>query len=582
MFRLLLLIILTFAVCPLQTEESKLSDFENIIFSWNEAITDGNKKQMDSIFGVIQQQDVINLSLSDSLKLNHSMGAYFSAKGEIEKSLQFLFKAANLAKTNEMPAKEAQILISIGVAYYKLKNVALSLKMFEQVKLVNNAKPSSISAACNNIAALNYDLYEKTLNKFTKDSLAKIIDLNYAQSLEIYNQTSNYPQMATTYGVLIPWYAGRKLFDSATYFSNKALQLCNQRNLPGKKAFIWINTAKMRIWKGEADRSFGLLDSAFQYFKSNEVFDQVIHAMRIKAMAYDSLGNHDSAFAIASRIYNNQRQIFNNKMADALGKSRAKYQTQTKEIENQQLIIENNAIKIRRNRILIGALIVSMFLLLAILFYRNSLKKRKLEWSLKEVRLKNDQIKSNLESEEKERTRIARELHDGIGQQLSSIRLRLTNEKDEVSELVQEVSDGVRNLSHQMMPVALQRFGLNGGLESLVNKSRGQETKLSYQCFGDLDNKLTDFETTQFYRIAQELLQNIIKHSKATEASLTLMYQNNKVTLLAEDNGIGLPKTKVEMGMGMLNIQSRVTAIGGNLIISSEPGLTEIRVEKVV
>jgi signal transduction histidine kinase len=191
-----------------------------------------------------------------------------------------------------------------------------------------------------------------------------------------------------------------------------------------------------------------------------------------------------------------------------------------------------------------------------------------------------------IEAEEKERTRIARELHDGIGQQLSAAKLNIsglqaslnTNNNEEkvmiqnAIDLIDESVKEVRVVSHSMMPNALIKSGLVSAVREFINKiSSSGSLRINLEIVG-LTDRLEQTVETVLFRVLQELVNNIIKHAQATEVSIQLIRHETELTILIEDNGVGFNVDKVldkEGGIGLKNIQSRVAFLNGQVFFDS-------------
>jgi len=188
-------------------------------------------------------------------------------------------------------------------------------------------------------------------------------------------------------------------------------------------------------------------------------------------------------------------------------------------------------------------------------------------------------LKAVFEATEEERRRLARELHDGVGQQLGGIKhrleqLRLQGDTGTVGETITIVDDTVRevrDLAHQLMPKALSRLGLVPAIQDLVDRSfRGTSIAATFEPFGVPDRLPADL-ATGLYRITQELLNNVLKHAQATQVEVQLLANRGHVVLIVQDNGRGIPAAPVGSGIGLLNMADRARALNGTFALESSP-----------
>ncbi len=188
-----------------------------------------------------------------------------------------------------------------------------------------------------------------------------------------------------------------------------------------------------------------------------------------------------------------------------------------------------------------------------------------------------------LEAEERERVRIARDLHDGIGQMLAAARMTLGNylsqKKMDVPEiqnsldLLEDSIREVREITHNMMPGSLTKFGLPSALKQFVNKINALDTlKVDLQVVG-IKERLDEKIEMMLYRIVQEIISNIIRHAEATKVSIELIKHDNELILMIEDNGKGFDIQNIEnQGIGLKNIATRVEYLNGYVNFDSTLG----------
>jgi signal transduction histidine kinase len=200
----------------------------------------------------------------------------------------------------------------------------------------------------------------------------------------------------------------------------------------------------------------------------------------------------------------------------------------------------------------------------------------------KEVRLVREKAGAVLEGQENERKRITRELHDGVGQLLTVIRLRLLNIDgnddlvNEIKTLLKETVDEVKRISFNVMPNTLVDFGLEAALDALCAQVRkAGHIAVDFKYIREVDRPLSFDVSTAVYRIAQEGLTNILKHAHASEVSLHVIDKEDEIFLLLEDNGKGFSpevRATAPSGFGLRSMQERARLLNGHVEVHSEWG----------
>lgn len=247
------------------------------------------------------------------------------------------------------------------------------------------------------------------------------------------------------------------------------------------------------------------------------------------------------------------------------------------------------------NYFLAGAL--AAFLLVAFLGYRNlrhrhQLVKQKEALQQQQIReLEKDRqlvaVDSMLKGQEEERSRLAKDLHDGLGGLLSGVKFSLRNMKDNLVmtpenmvvferslDMIDTSIKELRRVAHNMMPEMLTKFGLDEALKEYCNAiNTTRLLTVKYQSVG-MESRIANAAEIIVYRIVQELLNNTMKHASATEVFVQLVRQENRLNIVVEDNGKGFDTSilKDGKGAGLVSIQSRVDYLKGQLDIHSSAG----------
>jgi signal transduction histidine kinase len=195
-------------------------------------------------------------------------------------------------------------------------------------------------------------------------------------------------------------------------------------------------------------------------------------------------------------------------------------------------------------------------------------------------------LESMIAGEEKERLRIAKELHDGVNGDLSAIRHKLSSllkmNNDVINEAVSMIDNSceqVRAISHDLVPPALSSFDLKTAASDYCAKMDDiHSPTISFQYLGDVLALSKKIEVNIF-RIIQELVTNSIKHADAQEIHVQLSAANGNLQLTVEDDGVGFNTSQdAPAGMGLTNIKHRVTYLNGELDITSKNGSTYVSI----
>lgn len=318
-------------------------------------------------------------------------------------------------------------------------------------------------------------------------------------------------------------------------------------------------------------------------------FQGILGDFYTKTKQYSKANEHLYAYI---RLYDS---VKNNERLQQANKLETQYRTalKDKELSQKQLQINRQKSQIKNKNLWIagttsGLLLLTLLITLLYILYRNSKQKQKQEQQIQEHYISSlqkdneiNRLKALMEGEEKERTRLARELHDGIGGMLASTKMNLgtlraehsgperTAQFEAVMHMLSETASEVRKTAHNLMPDVLMRYDLKKALKLYadgVNTSNLLQIDLEF--YGPL-NELNKAMELIIYRMAQELIQNIIKHANASSATIAVMLHEDKLSITAEDNGTGFNVSKSQMGFGLQNLQHRVEALHGNIDIQS-------------
>lgn len=211
---------------------------------------------------------------------------------------------------------------------------------------------------------------------------------------------------------------------------------------------------------------------------------------------------------------------------------------------------------------------------------KNLLQKKELE-----IRYEKDLTHAIISSQEKERVRIAQDLHDDISSKLSVVSLNIHlldfdnltrveyNElKNKIINLVNTTAESARQISHDLLPPVLEKFGLHAAIDALCSEINMSKTVQVSYANNLYFAKAEDEKNLHIFRILQELINNSIKHGESTHIDIVFKGKDGKNTCIYKDNGKGfsLNDDAMKGGLGLRNIRSRVELINGTLKIESE------------
>jgi signal transduction histidine kinase len=299
---------------------------------------------------------------------------------------------------------------------------------------------------------------------------------------------------------------------------------------------------------------------------------------------YKATGKYEKAFEALQTANTIKAKIINETTEGKIAELETVYQTEKKE---QQLKLQKSQIA-RKNFLLWGFTIVCILLIFAgFSFYRRRQIQSKMDLQAAVMVQQDLATKAIINAEENERKRIAADLHDGVGQMMSAAKMNLSAFESEVLfkdeaqkisfenliSLVDESCKEIRNVSHQMMPNALLKSGLSSAIKEFLDKIDNRIIKISLYAEG-LQERLDSNTETVLYRVIQECVNNVIKHSAASKLDISLIKDADGISVTIEDNGRGFDiadKNKFD-GIGLKNINSRVTFLKGTVDFDSSPG----------
>lgn len=560
-----------------------------------------------SVFAVIGEYDssllynekalVIARQIKDSLNTGIALLNIGVAHGYLENyetAIQYCQDGLKMVEGKTYKTIEVQINDRLQVLYWQMaqydKATLFGEKAVEQARELNS--PSGLAQSLSNLS-LSYiarGMQSKATPLLTEAlKIAKDLNNYNLESAILLNLSDNLMSSGD--------YENMKLYVERSLLLHRELGSVNGESISLRALAMYYlhkkNFSKARELATEAAAIAG---------KNNYTLDhaEAIHVLSNIAFA---TGDMRTGHAFYRQYGDSIKSLVKKVLSDKSANLEKKYETEKKETQIKKLEAEKKVqeLTIRQkntlNYILIGS--AAALLIISLLLYGNYRNKQKLQHQRITELEKEKQLTATeavLKGEEQERTRLAKDLHDGLGGMLSGIKyslntmkgnLIMTPDNAQAFERSMDMLDSsikeMRRVAHNMMPEALVKFGLDTALKDFSNDiNKSGALQVSYQSIGMENADIEQITAITVYRIVQELLHNIMKHAAAGTAIVQVAKSNGQITITVEDDGKGFDTgiLKQAMGIGWTNIQSRVEYLKGNLDIQSEPGKgTSVHIE---
>lgn len=500
-------------------------------------------------------------------------GQCFVKKTQVGPAIEQFQQALKIARERNDHLSRTSILISIGWAYMEDGKSKDAIQFFEEALQLNPSEDyfSRPLLLCN-IAACYNALREY---KLAEDYATRGI----AAARKLRNNTD----LANGLNILGRSYQEQGYISKAITCMKEAAVVREKVADPSMLASDYLQLSDLYIISKRPEL-------ALQYAKKAEDIS-LKHSNNLKLAAvyeslssiYESTGDFKKAASYLKKELVHRDSLERDQYTRALAQMQVQFETQKKTSENLQLKKENLEAKLKNSdqqrwMVILGT---GLILLIASGIYASKLMKSRYKTRMAIEKLNEQKTRTIaiMEAEEKERRRIAGDLHDGVGQMLAAASIQLEKAKrgqlslDKVDEMIRNAGTEVRNISHQVTPELLMHHGLVKALELEVDRLNESHDQTSFSLYTHIEKALEDeMLSLTLYRCFQELCVNILKHAKATEVNVQLNLHQDEIQLILEDNGVGFDAGNQYDGLGIRNMKSRIALYEGQLLIDSMPG----------
>ena len=541
-----------------------LNNIKGVIFQF--------RHEIDSSNFYLNRAYNLAVELKDSLllmKIIGNLAINYTNIGDYQKAVDHTLIALYFHKNNKDTLNWAKTCAQVGNTYIYMENysegMAYTQKALLLFKIVDN-----LGGIANSYGSITY-IFEE-LEEL--DSALHYGELTYNYQKKVNN----------IFGLSHSKRFLCKIY-KAINKSNEDCLKCDQELLEydiqiKNKQGIMIDNLNIGITLYNLDRTIESIPSILTAIK----LSRELNNNRVKLDCYESLAfsyynlkEYQNAYDYSDSAKTLEKELLDIDIQKAVLEADKKFQLAEK--EKELLKVENEKsqaeLKVSEKSKQVGFLIGGILLLLisgGALFYR--IKQRQLR-RLDKIRIDEQQkgLAAVIQVQEDERKRIAKDLHDGIVQQLVGLKLGLMNlfhgketeESKNIIKILNNSSEELREISHKMMPRSLGELGLIPALEDMLKNSLGNtKIKHEFEHFGKTKRFKENIEIAVF-RISQELINNVIKHSNASHVMVQLFKLENNLILIVEDDGEGITGKSRKDGIGLMNISSRLDTINGKV-----------------
>ena len=511
--------------------------------------------------------------------INISLGAIQLRQGKFNETVETLTESAKYFEATKDSLNASKCYSNIATAFAELEIFPQAISYSEKaLGIFRNLKQTQFELiTLPNLATMYYK----------NGDTIKSISYN-AEAEALAKQINNIRSLSLIYNNLGEIYLDSNL-DKAEDYLKQTLALKNELNLQDGVEYAQNNLGVIALKKQNYPKAIPYLETASTKLKGKML---ATNYENLKD-AYKASGQTSKALEYAEKSQQLKDSVLNAENQKAFVEIEAKYEAEKKELEILNLKNANleTDIKRRKNRnFLIGALgLLGATLIIGFLMLKNSRRKRTiaeqrqaLESEKVETLLKDQELiglDAMLEGQEKERQKIAQDIHDNLGGKLSTLKLYLEDIENsnpeafnKINPLLEDTYDDVRNIAHDKQSSALIDKGLIPAVQLVANRIKGSK-KLDIEVNNiDFHSRIQNFKELQLFRIIQELLTNTIKHAKAKQVNIQFSEDDNQLNLVYEDDGKGFNANTTKRGLGLQNIAHRVEKVGGRFSLDTSKG----------
>lgn len=520
-------------------------------------------------------------NILEQAKISVNVSMIYNRKGEYKETIDYASSALTLFEQLDDKKGMGISLNIIGQVYFANGDFKNAAKYFK--RYINNAiltqDSTEIASGYANLGSAfskqqNYDssLY------YTKKALSIQMKLNALYSIG--NALQN---MATDF-------QKKGMQDSATYYYERAAEYYEKVDSKAGLAEVYFNLGVTEALRGNFNKAIVLQEKSLGISRQiGELFLQKENLFNL-SKNYERIGLRDKAFDLYKAYDVLSDSILNENNKRYIEDINAKYETEKKEqqIVMQQIALDQQQAQIKFNYAIIVAMCFGLLLLVIIFLLLRNKARKKQEYLKAEndLKLREAYINASIQSQESERKRFAQDLHDGMGQLISSLRLLLGSINENATTesrlkvvsksetIIDEMQKEIRGIAFNLMPQTLIQHGLVPALKEMALRINSTGRVMVLVNSFDTPDRLSEVQEISLYRTVQEWVNNILKYAEATQIEIQIVGHGDELNITIDDNGKGFDVTVLEKstGNGWRNILSRVKLLHGEVEVDSSNG----------
>lgn len=508
-----------------------------------------------------QTNDTINMIYS----LN-GLGLFSNRMDSSSRAMKYYYNALYLAEESGNGFEEGFILNNLGLMKLELGYLDSAFADFTRGKRISE-KFGYERLECHLRENIGYYYTEVDSHELAEQEYIYVLKVGQEQGLKDLELSSLTNLASLEYR--------NKEYKKSDSLYQQALSIAKEERMFHAVSPIYLGQVQLYSKIGKSREAFALLDSSLNYAEFSSTLEVRLACLQLRSVLYESLGDAESAL-----IYYKQYSALRDSVDEINTKhnlaelqfrynDEKKEKTQIKERNKLLLQLKQNEIDlgIFRQRLFVLLSIFIVIVALIFIYYYRLKQKNERQFS--------HTIVNKLEEE---RGRIARDLHDGLGQSVIVLKNKFnklsTNQPDtqeQLSENFSEIIEEIRSISRSLIPPELKRLGLKKAIENRLTEVANSTNLFVTTEIDDLIKfKIEDHHSLRIYRIIQELTTNTIKHSEATAVRLEAFKQGDTLVLIYQDNGKGLDRDKWKVSddsVGLRSILQRISYLNGTIKI---------------